>query len=141
MFLVLKSTGSSFSNFIRDQYTTLPEVDDRVFSTVVDCSYELSVPQVNSDCLNLTDVTQNPYDAIAESVRNITLDTFALEFSESVQATLYTMAERIIETNGLVNQVSYSLPNKHYIPINLSFYQQMKKDETQDVLLPTEFPS
>lgn len=44
---VLKSTGSAFENFLRDEYTTLGEVDDRIFSTAVDMSYtfqEISVP-------------------------------------------------------------------------------------------------
>ena len=36
---MLKSTGSTFENFIRDEYTTLAEVDDRIFSTSVDLRY------------------------------------------------------------------------------------------------------
>lgn len=36
---MLKSTGSAFENFIRDEYTTLGEVDDRIFSTSVDLRY------------------------------------------------------------------------------------------------------
>jgi urate oxidase len=36
---VLKSTGSAFENFVRDEFTTLPEVDDRIFSTSVDLRY------------------------------------------------------------------------------------------------------
>jgi hypothetical protein len=45
--LVLKSTGSAFENFVRDEYTTLAEVDDRIFSTAIDLSYtfgEVVVP-------------------------------------------------------------------------------------------------
>jgi urate oxidase len=37
--VVLKSTGSAFENFVRDEYTTLVEVDDRIFSTSVDLRY------------------------------------------------------------------------------------------------------
>jgi urate oxidase len=36
---VLKSTGSAFENFVRDEYTTLAEVEDRIFSTSVDLRY------------------------------------------------------------------------------------------------------
>ena len=36
---MLKSTGSAFENFVRDEYTTLGEVDDRIFSTSVDLRY------------------------------------------------------------------------------------------------------
>ena len=34
--LVLKSTGSAFHDFYRDEYTTLPDVYDRILSTEVD---------------------------------------------------------------------------------------------------------
>jgi urate oxidase len=36
---VLKSTGSAFENFVRDEYTTLAEMEDRIFSTSVDLRY------------------------------------------------------------------------------------------------------
>jgi urate oxidase len=36
--LVLKSTGSAFEDFVRDEFTTLPEVDDRIMSTAIDCT-------------------------------------------------------------------------------------------------------
>ena len=137
---VLKSTGSSFDGFIQDEFTTLKETQDRVFSTVIACSYDLKLPQKDPECFSLQDAVDAPLDKISDSVRNITLDTFAVDFSASVQATLYTMEDRIIEANALVNDVSYSLPNKHYIPIDLSFYQE-KKGAANDVLLPTEFPS
>ncbi|TIB13546.1 hypothetical protein E3P89_01177 [Wallemia ichthyophaga] len=134
--LLLKSTGSSFANFIIDSFTTLKETDDRVFSTVVDCSYTLNAPQNVSECFALA----SAFDEIAQGVRDITLDTFALEFSESVQATLFSMAQKIVEYHQLVDNVNYNLPNKHYIPIDLSFYQ-MSVGMTNDVLLPTELPS
>jgi urate oxidase len=45
---VLKTTGSSFTSFIRDAYTTLAEVSDRIFSTSVDLSYKFSPIEVPS---------------------------------------------------------------------------------------------
>lgn len=38
--VVLKSSGSAFYGFWRDEYTTLPEVQDRLFSTSVECKCE-----------------------------------------------------------------------------------------------------
>ena len=38
--IVLKSSGSSFENFIRDEFTTLPEAADRILSTAVNMEYE-----------------------------------------------------------------------------------------------------
>lgn len=40
--LILKSSGSAFHSFLRDEFTTLKEVNDRIFSTSVDCKCELS---------------------------------------------------------------------------------------------------
>src|SRR6185295_13221123 len=34
--LVMKSTGSGFAGFPRDEYTTLPEVSDRILSTEIE---------------------------------------------------------------------------------------------------------
>ena len=36
---VLKSSGSAFENFVRDEFTTLVEVNDRIFSTSIDLKY------------------------------------------------------------------------------------------------------
>lgn len=41
--LVLKSTGSAFHGFHRDEFTTLPEVYDRILSTEVDASWDWKV--------------------------------------------------------------------------------------------------
>jgi hypothetical protein len=38
-----------------------------------------------------------------------------------VQATLYRMGERVIEENGGVRDVSYVLPNKHYVPVDMRY--------------------
>lgn len=41
---VLKSGGSAFEGFHRDEFTTLPEVADRIFSTSVTLDYEVKLP-------------------------------------------------------------------------------------------------
>lgn len=38
--LVLKSTGSAFHGFFKDEFTTLKPVNDRIFSTAVECLCE-----------------------------------------------------------------------------------------------------
>jgi urate oxidase len=55
---VLKSTGSAFENFVRDEYTTLGEVDDRIFSTAVELEYEFApikvpAPTVRSELIEI----------------------------------------------------------------------------------------
>ncbi len=36
---VLKTTKSSFTNFVNDSYRSLPDADDRIFSTVVESEW------------------------------------------------------------------------------------------------------
>jgi hypothetical protein len=180
--LVLKSTGSAFENFVRDEYTTLAEVNDRIFSTAIDLSYtfgEVAVPgptvsvsgvsgtlfrrlhvlmgvlcvfcrtRRNSSgrCRVLVLATSGkvsfflssslgvmfsfeyiiltlfPIVGIAASdlARTITLDVFATDESASVQATLYKMAQRLLVENKFIQSVTYTLPNKHYIPVDMKW--------------------
>ncbi|KAL0063510.1 hypothetical protein AAF712_009607 [Marasmius tenuissimus] len=130
--LVLKSTGSAFTNFVRDEYTTLVEVDDRIFSTSVDLSYtfapiDLPTPK-NEDKLDFAIPVAEGQEAgtiwdtsIPEKTRKVTLGIFAEDDSASVQATLYKMATKIVHDHAGVATVSYALPNKHYIPVDMKY--------------------
>lgn len=96
--LVLKSTGSSFTNFIRDEFTTLIEVDDRIFSTSIDLNYTFAPIQIQSptdgkklDFVAPIQKGEKGYegsvwdDEIPERARIATLDVFATDESASVQ--------------------------------------------------------
>ena len=111
--LVLKSTGSGFHGFIKDEYTTLPEVHDRILSTEVDCGWLWStfsrIEDVNSAIPK--------FDEAWNSARAITLSTFASDKSASVQNTMYKMCEKILASVPAVQTVDYSLPNRHYFEI------------------------
>lgn len=112
--LVLKTTGSAFHGFIRDDYTTLGESWDRILSTEVDASWEWVIFKTLGDIQ-----AQLPnFDVAWETAREITLRTFAEDNSASVQATMYKMANQILAKVSGVNHVDYSLPNKHYFEIS-----------------------
>lgn len=110
---VLKTTGSAFHGFVRDEYTTLPETWDRIFSTDVDASWKWNtfadVAAVKSSA--------SKFDHAWAAARNITLKIFAEDDSASVQATMYKMSEQILEAVPEVATVIYALPNKHYFEI------------------------
>lgn len=85
--------------------------------------------------------------ALHSLVKQHTLKIFATTFSDSVQATLYTMCKTILEDQSKaakgawIEDVEYSLPNKHYIPIDLSFVGLKNTDEKDaEVFLPTAHP-
>ena len=129
--LVLKSTESSFENFVRDEFRTLPgerfddrcgalmltsdrtpaDVDDRIFSTAVDCSYTIPISSTALTRKAIANLGID-FDAIYNSVEKTTLEIFATHNSASVQATLYQMCEKILEDNKQVGEVTYKLPNK-----------------------------
>lgn len=112
--LVLKSTGSQFHGFVRDEYTSLPETFDRILSTEVDATWKWGrFPKGLVDVQNQAKV----FDDAWESARQITMRTFAEDDSASVQATMYKMCELILDAVTGVAEVSYALPNKHYFEI------------------------
>jgi urate oxidase len=110
---VLKSTGSAFHGFVRDQFTTLPETWDRILSTDVDCGWTWK----NLDNLAAVEADVGRFDKAWEVARNITMKTFAEDESASVQNTMYKMCEQILEAVPEVEMTNYSLPNKHYFEI------------------------
>lgn len=114
---VLKSTGSQFWGFLRDEYTTLKETWDRILSTDVAANWQwrrfgsLAEVEANADRFN----------PAWETARNVTLKTFAEDNSASVQATMYKMGELILADVPLAETVEYSLPNNHYFEIGMLF--------------------
>ena len=113
---VLKSTGSEFHGFIRDEYTTLPEVSDRILSTEVDCSWQWATFRDPEEVKSAV----NDFDTAWNSVRTVTLNTFAVESSASVQNTMYKICEQILALVPGVETVACLLPNKHYFEIGMS---------------------
>ncbi|KAF9431216.1 hypothetical protein BGZ94_006897 [Podila epigama] len=139
--LVLKTTGSSFEDFVRDEYTTLPEAKDRILSTCVDANWEFNIPSVSTENL-LGSLSQIPFNKIYDSVRDVTCKTFAEDESASVQATLYKMAAQSIQNWKWLNRVSYALPNRHFFAVDLSYFRGTKNlAEHADVYQPLSDPS
>lgn len=142
--LVLKSSGSAFENFLRDEYTTLVDVSDRIFSTSVDLTYTFALPALSFsaiDKLEGLDI-EAQFNRVSSSAKETTLEVFATDESASVQATLYKMATDIIRKNPSVGSVAYKLPNKHYIPVDLSYMKlNNTKPEDAEVFCPVAAPS
>lgn len=96
--LVLKTSGSAFENFVKDEYTTLIPVDDRILSTAIDLSYTFSPVSLTApkDEKKLqfsvpegADLIGGAWDGegVAGRARKVTLDIFATDESASVQVT------------------------------------------------------
>jgi urate oxidase len=105
--VVLKSTGSEFTGFPRDEYTTLPEDRDRILATAVTARWRYAGS------------TADWATSYAE-VRRILLESFADKHSLALQQTLYYMAEQVLENRPEVAEIRMSMPNKHHFLVDLS---------------------
>jgi urate oxidase len=122
--LLLKSTASAFKGFPRDEYTTLPETDDRILSTSMDATWTFNEGASDFAISNA---------AILPAL----LQTFAGEFSPSVQNTLYLMGQAALVAAPAISSILIAMPNKHYLPINLKPFGLTPANE---IFLPTDEP-
>jgi urate oxidase len=122
--LVLKTTKSGFEGFLKDQYTTLKETNDRIFATAVKATWLYARPEATSG-------------ALWRGVRQLILETFAQHESRSVQQTLYAMGEAVLEKYEDITEISLSLPNKHCLLVDLSRLGMENKNE---IFVPTDEP-
>jgi urate oxidase len=104
--VVLKSTGSQFWGYPKDQYTTLPETRDRVLATAVTARWRYLSTQVD-------------WAESFEAIRSTMLETFADTHSFALQQTLYAMGRAALEQRPEVAEVRLSLPNKHHFLVDL----------------------
>lgn len=136
--LVLKSTGSMFHSFVRDEFTALPETWDRILSTSVDAGWKWATFATLDDVQKSVD----QFDVTHTKARDITFKLFAEEESPSVQNTMYKMCEQILAAQGMVEEVDYSLPNKHYFEIDLSWHNGLKNTgKDAEVYAPQSDPN
>ncbi|KAK6436848.1 hypothetical protein LTR95_006964 [Oleoguttula sp. CCFEE 5521] len=136
--LVLKSTGSQFWGFHRDEYTQLPETWDRILSTEVEAAWNwktfTGLEEVQKEVAG--------FDQAWKDARTITMETFAKENSPSVQNTMYLMSDQILAKVPRVESVEYSLPNKHYFEIDLSWHKGLKNTgKDAEVYAPQSDPN
>ncbi|KAH7140734.1 uricase [Dactylonectria macrodidyma] len=135
---VLKSTGSAFHGFVRDEYTTLGETWDRILSTDVDASWKWKA----FENLEAVQGAVPKFDEAWKSARGITIKLFAEDESASVQNTMYKMCEEILAAVPDVETVIYELPNKHYFEIDLSWHKGLKNTgKDAEVYAPQSGPN
>ena len=107
--VVLKSTGSEFTGFAQDRYTTLPETTDRILATSVTARWRYRA-----------DLDTPSYDETFTGVRTVLLETFATLHSLALQQTLFAMGRAVLEAFDQVAEIRLSMPNKHHYLVDLS---------------------
>jgi urate oxidase len=114
--LVLRSSGSAFSGFDRDRFTTLPETEDRILATVVAARWEYGAGG-------------GDLEAAWGRVRDRLLDAFADHHSPSVQFTLHRMGEAVLDAHPEVERIHLTLPNRHHLPFDVSRFGVEERGE------------
>ncbi|MGW3956093.1 factor-independent urate hydroxylase [Streptomyces sp. NPDC004752] len=108
---VLNSTDSEFWGYVKDKYTTLPEAYDRILATQVCGRWRFNWSR---------DEQETPdWETSYRETRKHLLQAFAETYSRSLQQTLYQMGARIIDHRGEIDEVRFSLPNKHHFLVDL----------------------
>ncbi|XP_064553039.1 uricase [Drosophila montana] len=130
---VLKTTQSSFVNFVDDEFRTLADQYDRIFSTVVECSWEYS----DTESVNFLQAWETVKDIV---LRNFAGDPSVGIPSPSVQHTLYLSEKQVLDVLPQVSVVSMTMPNKHYFNFDTKPFQQLVPGENNEVFIPTDKP-
>ncbi len=109
--VLLKSTGSEFTGFLRDEYTTLQETTDRIMATSLTATW-----RYGSDCLD----GGFDWDAVRAAARTAMTSTFAQLHSKALQQTLFEMGRAVLEAEPRIAEVSFTAPNKHHFLYDLA---------------------
>ena len=122
--LILKSSRSAFTNFMRDEFTTLPETTDRLLATSLSATWRYRSSDV-------------AFGSVWKSVRQALLESFAAHESASVQHTMYAMGEAVIAQVPDVASIHLVMPNKHHLPVDLS---RFALDNRNEIFVATDEP-
>jgi urate oxidase len=121
---LLKTSDSAFSGYVVDEFTTLPETDDRVLATAISGSWK--VPDGAFD-----------YRLLNQRVKDTALEVFATFNSRSAQHLAHEMGKAILDSCEDLFEISLALPNLHCNLIDLSPFGL----DNQDTLyVPTDAP-
>jgi urate oxidase/2-oxo-4-hydroxy-4-carboxy-5-ureidoimidazoline decarboxylase len=104
---LLKTTGSAFTKFARDDDTTLPERADRPLFIHLDVHWHYGT---------VTDAIGDGRVA-SEDVLALVLSTFDEFVSESIQHLVYEMGTRILAAFPALSQISFRGENHTYDPV------------------------
>jgi urate oxidase len=123
-FIMLKSTGSGWTGYVMDEFTTLRETEDRIFSTAMDATWKWAARPANFPEANA-------------KILAAMLDVFATTYSPSVQNSLYLMGRAALEAVPEISDIALACPNRHYLPIDMTPFE---RDNPNVVFTPTDEP-
>ena len=122
--VILKTTKSAFTGYIKDKLTTLKPSTDRIFGTSATATWEYE--------------TASPDHAdVRARVIAALLKEFAGHNSMSVQHTLFDMGKAALEAAPEIARITLTMPNLHHILADLSPFGQ---DNPNHIFVPIDEP-
>lgn len=122
--MLLKSSGSAFTGFLRDEFTTLRETGDRILATSLTARWHYRHQEL-------------AFGSCFDAVRRTLIETFAAHDSRSVQHTLYAMGQAVIDAVDEVAGIHIVMPNRHHLPVDVS---RFGVEDRNEIFMPTEEP-
>jgi len=122
--VILKTTKSAFTGYIKNAQTTLPESKDRIFGTRATVAWEYLETPVD-------------YAAVRTSALQTLLKVFAEHDSLSVQHTLYDIGEAMLAAVPQMARVKLTMPNLHCNLVDLSRFGQTNPNQ---IFVPIDEP-
>jgi urate oxidase len=105
--VILKSTGSEFAGFLKDEYTTLPETHDRVMATSLVAKWRFTSTDVD-------------WNAAYPEIKALMIREFATLQSLALQQTLWHMGKAVLDAFPVIAEIRLTAPNKHHFLYDLS---------------------
>ncbi len=122
--LIMKTAGSAFAEFHRDEFTTLPETQDRILATSMASRWTFAA-------------TPSDYNKINADILDAMLDCFVANDSPSVQKTMYDMGVAALNRCPEISEVNLAMPNLHCLLIDLKPFGRVNPNT---LFVPTDAP-
>ncbi|HTT00430.1 MAG TPA: urate oxidase [Streptosporangiaceae bacterium] len=107
--VLLKSTGSEFTGFLKDRYTTLAEATDRILATSLTARWRYRAwPPAGG------------WDQARAQIRQVLVERFAELHSLALQQTLFEMGRAALAARDEVAEIRLSAPNRHHFLADLA---------------------
>lgn len=123
---VMKTSGSTFEGFLRDPYTTLEENRQHILSSALNATWSYEFPE-----------PEMPFSTMWHGVRKTLLETFAAHEGKSLQHSLYTLGQAVLDNFEAISEIHVRMPDNYCSPVNLKPFGMENENE---VFVPLEEP-
>jgi urate oxidase len=122
--VILKTTKSAFTGYIKDRLTTLKPATDRIFGTSATVKWDYAA-------------SRPPFAQVRTRIVGALLREFAAHDSMSVQHTLFDMGKAALAAAPEIARIKLTMPNLHHLLADLSAFGQ---DNPNHIFVPIDEP-